>query len=110
MAESWHLSGKVLVACNCDWGCPCNVNGRPTTGKCEGGWTWHVDTGHCGDTSLEGLRFWIFADGPGAIHEGGGQADGYSDERADGAQQHALTALMRGEAGDPWAIFINTYE
>jgi len=45
MAESWRLTGKVLVACNCDWGCPCNFNARPTTGKCEGGWTWHVEEG-----------------------------------------------------------------
>jgi hypothetical protein len=45
MAEKWQLSGKVLVACNCDWGCPCNFNARPTTGKCEGGWTWQIDRG-----------------------------------------------------------------
>src|SRR5262245_31089803 len=42
MADKWELTGTVLVACNCDWGCPCNFNARPTAGKCEGGWTWHV--------------------------------------------------------------------
>jgi len=36
MPGTWKLKGKVLVACNCDWGCPCNFNARPTTGKCEG--------------------------------------------------------------------------
>ena len=52
MAERWHLTGQVLVACNCDWGCPCNFNARPTKGKCEGGWTWHVVTGAYGDVAL----------------------------------------------------------
>ena len=49
MAEKWQLAGKVLVACNCDWGCPCNFNARPTTGKCEGGWTWQINRGTYGD-------------------------------------------------------------
>ena len=42
---SWSLKGTVLVACNCDYGCPCNYNARPTTGDCEGGWMWIVDKG-----------------------------------------------------------------
>ena len=36
-AEPWHLSGTVFIACNCDYGCPCNFNARPTHGSCEGG-------------------------------------------------------------------------
>jgi hypothetical protein len=39
---AWALRGTVMIACNCDYGCPCNVNGRPTNGDCEGGWTWHI--------------------------------------------------------------------
>ena len=57
MAESWSLSGKVLISCNCDWGCPCNFNALPTKDKCEGGWTWHVERGSFGDTNLDGLSF-----------------------------------------------------
>src|SRR5215831_7029672 len=41
--EKWRLQGTVLVACNCDYGCPCNFNALPTQGKCEGHWTWHVE-------------------------------------------------------------------
>jgi hypothetical protein len=99
-----------MVACNCDYGCPCNVNGMPTTGKCEGGWTWAIESGRYGETTLDGLNFTILADWPGAIHDGGGRAVGFLDERADDAQRQALERLMRGEAGGPWAIFINTYE
>ena len=107
---AWTLQGTMMVACNCDFGCPCNVNGRPTTGKCEGGWTWAIESGRYGDTVLDGLGFSIFADWPGAIHEGGGRAVGFLDDRADDAQRPALERLMRGEAGGPWGIFIDTYE
>jgi len=107
---SWTLEGTILIACSCDWGCPCNVNGRPTNGDCEGGWTWNVERGHYEDVVLDGLAFAVFADWPGAIHEGGGRAVALVDDRADEAQRQALTALVRGEAGGPWAIFSTTYE
>ena len=107
---NWNVSGTVLIACNCDWGCPCNFNAPPTTGDCEGGWTWSIDTGHVDDTRLDGLTIAVFADWPGAIHDGGGLASAYIDDRAADDQAHALARLVRGELGGPWAIFINTYE
>ena len=42
-ATRWQLQGTVGVACNCDYGCPCNFNALPSKGKCEGQWTWHVE-------------------------------------------------------------------
>jgi len=104
------LKGTLMIACNCDYGCPCNVNGRPTTGKCEGGWTWHIESGSYGTTALDELNFSIFADWPGAIHEGGGQAISFMDERADDSQRRALTELAQGRAGVPWGLFANTYQ
>jgi hypothetical protein len=104
------MKGTLMIACNCEVGCPCNVNGRPTTGKCEGGWTWHIDSGRYGTTALDDLNFSVYADWPGAIHEGSGRAVAFVDERADEAQREALSTLARGEAGGPWAIFINTYD
>ena len=110
MAEKWQLKGTLVIACNCDYGCPCNFNARPSTGDCEGGWIWNVDEGTFGDVRLDGLTFGLFADWPGAIHEGGGNAVSFLDERADEAQREAIVELMRGGHGGPWAIFINTYE
>jgi hypothetical protein len=109
-ASTWTLKGTLMIACNCDYGCPCNVNGRPTTGKCEGGWTWHIESGSYGTTVLDELNFSIFADWPGAIHEGGGQAISFIDERADDSQRRALTELAQGRAGGPWGLFANTYQ
>ena len=107
---AWSLKGTVLVACNCAYGCPCNYNAPPTTGDCEGGWTWIVDRGELDGVTLDGLGLAVFADWPGAIHEGGGVASVYIDERADEAQRAALKRFAFGELGGPWAVFINTYE
>ena len=43
MPEKWRYTADYMVSCNCDYGCPCNFNALPTTGKCEGEWTWHVE-------------------------------------------------------------------
>jgi hypothetical protein len=106
----WKLKGTVLVGCNCDYGCPCNFNAPPSHGDCEGGWVWHIEGGTYDGVDLSGLTLGLFADWPGAIHEGNGKATAFYDERADEGQAEALEALLRGGEGGPWGIFINTYE
>jgi hypothetical protein len=108
--SAWGAKGDVLIACNCDFGCPCNFNARPSRGFCEGGWIWRFEEGHVGDVRLDGLGVALYAKWPGAIHEGGGRAAAYLDDRADAAQRAALTSLLRGELGGPWGIFSKTYE
>jgi hypothetical protein len=105
---AWRISGHVILACNCDYGCPCNFNGLPTTGKCEGNWNWHVEEGSIGDVPLAGLTFGVAVNWPGAIHEGGGEALVVLDERADDAQRDALLTLVSGRAGGPWKIIGTT--
>jgi hypothetical protein len=107
---NWDLAGRIVIACNCDWGCPCNFNARPTSGNCEGGWIWAIEKGSIGGVSVDALGIALYADWPGAIHEGGGSAVAYLDERADERQRSALAAVLRGEFGGPWAIFSKTYE
>jgi hypothetical protein len=108
-AVRWALKGTVLVACNCDYGCPCNFNALPTTGKCEGGWVWHVEDGAFGDTSLDGLSFAVFVNWPGAIHQGDGEGVILVDERADEAQSEAIATLVGGGVGGPWGILAWTW-
>jgi len=107
---TWQLNGDVLIACNCDWGCPCNFNARPSRGKCEGGWIWLIDRGEIDHVRLDDRGIALFANWPGAIHEGGGRAVCYVDDRADEGQYAALTRVLRGEIGGPWGVFINTYD
>lgn len=109
MTQRWNLKGKVLVACNCDWGCPCNFNALPTTGKCEGGWVWHVEQGAFGKVSLDGLTFSLFVNWPAAIHEGNGEGVFLVDERADSAQRAAIEHLVGGKLGGPWGVLAWTW-
>ena len=105
----WSLTGTVIVACNCDYGCPCNFNALPTTGKCEGGWTWHVEHGAYDGVALDGLTFSVYVNWPGAIHEGDGEAVILVDERADDAQRRAVEELVSGEHGGPWGVLAWTW-
>ena len=109
MAERWRLKGEVLISCNCDWGCPCNFNARPSKGKCEGGWTWHVKQGTYGETSLDGLNFSVYVNWPGAIHDGNGEALILVDERADANQRRAIDVLLEGKSGGPWEVLGYTW-
>ena len=105
----WTLKGTVLVACNCDYGCPCNFNARPSHGKCEGGWTWHVEDGVFDGVRLDGLNFSLYVNWPGAIHEGNGEALILVDERADDRQRQAISTLLGGQVGGPWGTLAWTW-
>ena len=105
-----RVVGDVLIACNCDFGCPCNFNARPSKGFCQGGWIWTIQEGHADGVDVSGLGTAVFAKWPGAIHEGGGRATCYLDGRATPPQEAALTRMLRGELGGPWGLFIKTYD
>jgi hypothetical protein len=103
------MRGTLLIACNCDWGCPCNFNAPPTKGKCEGGWTWHVDEGLYGEVPLDELNFSVYVNWPGAIHEGNGEALVLVDDRADDRQRASLETIASGQAGGPWGVLAWTW-
>ena len=106
---TWRLEGVALISCNCDYGCPCNFNARPSHGKCEGGWTWHVDHGSFNRVSLDGLNFSVYVNWPGAIHEGNGEALVLVDERANEQQREAIRTLIGGSVGGPWGVLAWTW-
>lgn len=105
---NWALKGQVIVACNCDFGCPCNFNGLPTPGKCEGSWTWHVTEGSYGEVRLSGLNFTLAVNWPAAIHQGNGEGIAVIDEKANEPQRSALRNLIEGQSGGPWKIISTT--
>jgi hypothetical protein len=73
-----------------------------------------IDSGHHGDTRLDGLRFAAVVAWPGAIHEGHGHIVPIVDERATPEQREALLRIMSGEDTEPGAtvfqVFSTTYE
>ena len=105
----WTMQGTLLQGCNCDYGCPCNFNARPTHGHCENSWSGIIDQGSYGDVDLAGLNFSIICDWPAAIHEGNGECQLLVDERANQQQRERLLTILKGEAGPPWSILKNTF-
>lgn len=77
--SSWQLNGNIIIACNCDFDCPCNFNAPPSHGKCEGGWVWAITDGLVRDVRVDGLVVALYAAWPGAIHEGAGRAVAYME-------------------------------
>ena len=98
----------MLMACNCEWGCPCSFNAPPTYGDCASALAYRVVEGSFGDVSLDGLRWGLVAYWPGALHELNGEGVVYLDESADASQLDALRRVATGGAGGPIGIFMST--
>jgi hypothetical protein len=60
---SWRIAGEEVVNCNCSWGCPCQFNALPTTGRCEALLASQISDGYFGNTRLDGVRFARFTGG-----------------------------------------------
>ena len=106
----WHIKGDYILACNCDFGCPCNFNARPSAGFCQGSIGFQVADGKYGDIDLKGTKAMTSVKWPGAIHEGNGVAAVYIDESASEEQRNALVMIMSGQAGGlPWSILSSTF-
>jgi hypothetical protein len=99
-------------ACNCDWGCPCQFNAKPTHGNCEGVAGYHILNGSYDNSiKLDGFNMALIASWPGPIHEGHGKASFYIDNRAGGEQFEALSKIITGKAGGgPFALYASTIE
>ena len=109
----WQLKGNLIVACNCDWGCPCNFDARPTYTKCDGANFWIVNEGRFEKTRLDGLSIIQWTHFPEQIHKGNGTGVWVVDERADDDQRRALATLQKGGGiglpFDIWAKVVKTW-
>ncbi len=101
----WLIKGPKIASCNCDYGCPCEFNGRPTKGPCEGLEAHRIDQGHFGSVRLDGLVIAARYRWPGPVHEGGGLAQGIIDARASAAQRDALLTILGGKEQAPTTVY-----
>jgi hypothetical protein len=105
----WYVEGPSLGNCNCDYGCPCQFERRPSQGHCRGFAVLRIDKGHFGDVPLDGLQVALLCAWPGAIFEGGGTMQAIIDERADERQRQALATIVHGgeteEGKTHWWVF-----
>jgi hypothetical protein len=98
--NKWSFEADYFTVCNCDWGCPCNFNARPTEGRCMGWGVCSIITGQFDATALDGTRFALYYKFPGPVQQGQGTACAYVvDSRATIAQQQTLEAIGTGKAG-----------
>src|SRR2546430_3051913 len=49
----WKLKVEQLMACNCNWGCPCSFDAPPTYGKCETALAYRIAKGSYGGGGLD---------------------------------------------------------
>src|SRR5438552_1051454 len=104
----WKITLEHVVACNCNWGCPCSFNAPPTHHTCEAGLASRIVEGSYGKISLDGLKWGMAAAWPGPLHEKNGRAVVYLDARAKGERRDALEAIATGKAGGVWGMFMGT--
>lgn len=103
--SAWQLSGDYFENCNCDVVCPClfstqaPLTAQPTQGDCDVAFGFHVDSGHYGTVSLDGLNVAMMAHIPGPMGAGNWSVALYLDERANEQQRDALAAIFSGAGG-----------
>lgn len=100
----WEMKGPGLGNCNCDYGCPCQFNALPTHGNCEAIGAMHIEKGHYGDISLDGLSWVALFHWPGAIHEGNATCQAIVDARATPQQREAILTILTGAAESEQAM------
>lgn len=104
---SWQIKAKYYEACNCELGCPCNMSGFPSHGKCEGSVVFSVIEGQRDGVDLAGLKVAAAVKWPGAIHEGNGNMAVFIDGTE--VQRDAIIpVLMAQDPGLPWEILAMT--
>jgi hypothetical protein len=106
-AMSWKLKAKYYEACNCALGCPCNMDGFPTHGFCEGSVCFQVTEGERDGIDLAGVKVAAAVKWPGAIHEGNGDMAVFID--ASEEQRDSMVAILTAaDPGLPWEILATT--
>lgn len=105
----WSIEAVTFGNCNCDYGCPCQFELRPTHGNCQGFEVGRIEHGHFGDVRLDGLSYGVIYSWPGPIFEGNGAMQTIIDESADDEQREALETVLHGgeteEAKTHWWVF-----
>lgn len=107
-APTWKIKVEHIMACNCNYGCPCSFDAPPTYHTCEAATACRIVDGRYGKTELKGLKWVAAIAWPGPIHEGKGRAVVFLDQRAKGHKREALEVLALGRAGGPWGILMST--
>jgi len=98
----WEVKGLYFEACSCDSVCPCYSAHPPTQGYCEGNCAWHIQQGHYGQVSLDGLNVILMLRCEGFMRETPWNCWFYIDDRATEAQFDALKRIFTLKEAGIW--------
>lgn len=103
--EGWWARGLLFENCRCQIVCPGHVhfNQLCTYDPCLGHWTIRIDAGEYDGVSLAGLKAVILFESPQRMIDGGWTQVIIIDEEASPPQRDALSTILSGDAGGPWA-------
>ncbi len=102
----WHIEGRYMETCNCDFICPCigsNLAALPTEGDCKAAVAMQIDKGWKDGVALNGLAFIVMMHSPGAMGDGNIKVGLIIDERATDEQVAAISEIASGAVGGPMA-------
>src|SRR2546430_5826050 len=97
----WKLKVEQLMACNCNWGCPCSFDAPPTYGKCETALAYRIAKGSYGGVAPHGFKFILLAAWPETIHPGHGPGGPFLYAPAAGPKPEAPRASATPKARGP---------
>jgi hypothetical protein len=103
-AIEWSINATAIEACTCPMFCQCYFNTEPAAhghdhGEaehyCKFNMAWVVNEGHYGNTSLEGVHFWLAGDLGEYFGDGTGDwANLHFDPAVSEAQREGLSTIL----------------
>src|SRR5256885_9814531 len=97
----WKLKVEQLMACNCNWGCPCSFDAPPTYGKCETALAYRIAEGSYGGVALHGFKFILLPAWPQASRPGHGPRGPFLFAQPTRPTRRAAEALPPPQARGP---------
>lgn len=100
----WHIKGRYMETCNCEFICPCigtNLTATPSEGDCKAAIAMQIDEGEKDGVKLDGLSFIVLLYAPGPMIDGNIKVGLIIDDKADDKQTEAIAAIASGAEGGP---------
>lgn len=102
--KNWRVTGDYYETCNCDYLCPCiytDMTAQPTHDVCKVAMTFHINKGHFGDVTLDGVSFVVAGEVDGPMAGGNWTVGLIIDESATDEQTEAIGQICSGTVGGP---------
>lgn len=104
---TWRIKGRYVATCSCRLICPCPVDGIPTGSgdTCDGVACFAVTEGDLDGLDLSGANFALVNHFPSNLSSGNWKLGLVVDESASDEQADAITRIVSGQEGGPFADF-----